>query len=167
MMQEVLKGRLAKIQANFESHTFVFICTYAPTLPAERMVLLDPWAHASEVIHPGQSYCVPARSIFDSICPIRDLFNVSKILGVDIGLISIDRGKAFDGTEHDYFWKTLQAFGFSSDFIAYIKILQGDLESVLKVNGGLCVPFKVYRGVRQGCSLSGIHYTFGNGTTFK
>lgn len=30
---------------------------------------------------------------------------------------------------------------------------------MLKFNGGLCFPFKVQRGVRQGCSLSGMLYT--------
>lgn len=30
---------------------------------------------------------------------------------------------------------------------------------VLKINGDLCSPFRVYRGVRQGCALSGILYT--------
>lgn len=112
-----------------------------------------------EVIHSGQSYCVPGRSIFDNIYFIRDLFDVSKILGIDMGLISLDQEKAFDRVEHDYLWKTLQAFGFSSDFIGYIKVLYNDIESLLKVNGGLCAPFKVCRGVRQGCSLSGILYT--------
>lgn len=112
-----------------------------------------------EVIHSGQSYCVPGRSIFDNIRFIRDLFDVSKILGVDMGLISLDQEKAFDRVEHDYLWKTLQAFGFSSDFIGYIKILYNDIESLLKVNGGLFAPFRVCRGVRQGCSLSGILYT--------
>ncbi len=58
-----------------------------------------------------------------------------------------------------YLWKTLHAFGFSSDFIRYIQVLYNDIESVLRVNGGLCAPFKVCRGVRQGCSLSGILYT--------
>lgn len=76
-----------------------------------------------------------------------------------MGLISLDQEKAFDRVEHDYLWKTLQAFGFSSDFIGYIKVLYNDIESLLKVNGGLCAPFKVCRGVRQGCSLSGILYT--------
>jgi len=112
-----------------------------------------------EVIHSGQSYCVPGRSIFDNIHLMRDVFDVSKIVGVDMGLISLDQEKAFDRVEHDYLWKTLQAFGFSSDFIGYIKILYNDIESLLKVNGGLCAPFRVCRGVRQGCSLSGILYT--------
>ncbi|KAI2646955.1 putative 149 kDa protein [Labeo rohita] len=76
-----------------------------------------------------------------------------------MGLISLDQEKAFDRVEHYYLWKTLQAFGFSSDFIGYIKVLYNDIESVLRVNGGLCAPFKVCRGVRQGCSLSGILYT--------
>ncbi len=47
-----------------------------------------------EVIHPGQSYCVPGRSIFDNIHLIRDLFDVSKIMGIDMGLISLDQEKA-------------------------------------------------------------------------
>lgn len=53
---------------------------------------------------------------------------------------------------------TLEAFGFSSDFIAMIEVIYGDIESVLKVNGGLSAPFKVCRGIRQGCSLSGMLY---------
>lgn len=39
-----------------------------------------------------------------------------------------------------------------------MKVLYGDVESVLKINGGLCTPFKVCRGIRQGCSLSGMLY---------
>lgn len=39
-----------------------------------------------------------------------------------------------------------------------VKMLYTDVESVLKVNGGLCTPFKVGRGVRQGCPLSGMLY---------
>lgn len=40
-----------------------------------------------------------------------------------------------------------------------IKVLYTDVESLLKVNGGLCTPFKVERGVRQGCCLSGMLYS--------
>lgn len=112
-----------------------------------------------EVIHPDQSYCVPGRSIFDNISLIRDLLDVSKMFGLNIAFISIDQEKAFDRVEHAYLWKTLNAFGFSSEFIDKIKVLYNDIESLLKINGGLCAPFKVLRGVRQGCSLSGILYS--------
>ncbi len=40
-----------------------------------------------------------------------------------------------------------------------IKVMYCDVESILKINGDLCSPFKVLRGVRQGCALSGMLYT--------
>lgn len=40
-----------------------------------------------------------------------------------------------------------------------VKKCYGGIESVLKVNGGLSASFKVKRGIRQGCSLSGMLYT--------
>ena len=38
-------------------------------------------------------------------------------------------------------------------------MLYSEVESVLKFNGSLCAPFRVCRGVRQGCALSGMLYT--------
>lgn len=113
----------------------------------------------NEVIHPDQTYCVPKRSIFDNISLIRDIYDVSKSLNIDAGLISLDQEKAFDRVEHVYLWETLKAFGFSKKCIDIIKVLYSDVESILKVNGGLCTPFKVFRGVRQGCPLSGMLYS--------
>ncbi len=95
------------------------------------------------VVHPDQTYCVPGRSIFDNITLIRDIFDVSKLLNINIGLISLDQENAFDRVEHPYLWRTLKAFGFCQ------KVLYGDVESVLKINGGLCTPFKFSRGIRQ------------------
>lgn len=40
-----------------------------------------------------------------------------------------------------------------------VKVLYGDIESVVKVNGGLSAPLKVRRGIRQGCSMSGMLYS--------
>lgn len=75
------------------------------------------------------------------------------------GLISLDQEKAFDLVEHKYLWKTLKAFGFSPGFIALTKTLYCDIESVLKVNGGLSAPFTIVRGIRQGCAMSGMLYS--------
>ncbi len=111
------------------------------------------------VIHPDQTYCVPRRSIFDNISLVRDVLEVSKLLNLDCGLISLDQEKAFDRVEYCYLWRVLEAFGFCQNFINCIKVLYSDVESILKVNGGLCAPFSVHRGVRQGCSLSGMLYS--------
>ncbi len=113
----------------------------------------------AEILHVDQTYCVPGRLISDNITLIRHVLDVSGFLGIDTGLISIDQEKAFDRVEHQYLWKTLAAFGFSPGFIARIQVLYRDVASILKINGGLAAPFAVQRGVRQGCSLSGMLYS--------
>ncbi|KAK3567954.1 hypothetical protein QTP86_027414, partial [Hemibagrus guttatus] len=106
------------------------------------------------VIQTDQTYCVPNRSIVDNVSLIQDILDISRSLAVNLGLISLDQEKAFDRVEHQYLWKTLEAFGLSPSLIAIMKVLYQDVESVLKINGGLSAPFKVQRGITQGCSLS-------------
>ena len=53
----------------------------------------------------------------------------------------------------------MSAFGFGPCFINKVKVLYCDIQSVLKINGGLSAPFQVQRGVRQGCALSGMLYS--------
>ncbi|KAK3537054.1 hypothetical protein QTP70_000286 [Hemibagrus guttatus] len=111
------------------------------------------------LIHQDQKYCVPDRSIFDNVYLIRDILDISRLLGLKTGLIFLDQEKAFDRVEHEYLWKVLETFGFNPGCVAMIRVLYCEIESVLKVNGGLCAPFRVYRGIRQGCSLSGMLYS--------
>lgn len=107
-----------------------------------------------QVVHADQSYCIPGRSIGNNVALIRDYLDVSNLSGLNFGLISLDQEKTFDRVELQYLWNVLKAFGFSSGFIAMIKTLYCDIESVLKVNGSLSAPFNVKRGVRQGCAMS-------------
>ncbi|KAJ3595924.1 hypothetical protein NHX12_002336 [Muraenolepis orangiensis] len=111
-----------------------------------------------QIIHRDQTYCVPGRSMVDNVHLIRDVLEVSSSLDINTGLISLDQEKAFDRVEHSFLWKVMEKFGFSAGFIAKIMVLYNNIESVLKFNGGLCAPFRVCRGVRQGCALSGMLY---------
>ncbi|KAJ4946628.1 hypothetical protein JOQ06_024291, partial [Pogonophryne albipinna] len=111
-----------------------------------------------QVIHRDQTYCVPGRSMVDNVHLIRDVLEVSSSLGINTGLIYLDQEKAFDRVVHSFLWKVMEKIGFSAGFIAKIKVLDNKIESVLKFNGGLCAPFRVCRGVRQGCALSGMLY---------
>ena len=112
-----------------------------------------------QLIHRTQTYCVPGRSIVDNVSLIRDILEASGSLGLDAGLVSLDQEKAFDRVEHRYLWKVLQRYGLSPGLIAKIKVLYENIESVLKINGGLCKPFNVQRGIRQGCAMSGMLYS--------
>ena len=52
-----------------------------------------------------------------------------------------------------------KAIGFGPGFRAMIETMYRDIESVLKINGALSAPFKVSRGIRQGCAMSGMLYS--------
>ncbi|KAA8579188.1 hypothetical protein FQN60_018761 [Etheostoma spectabile] len=93
------------------------------------------------VIHKTQTYCVPGSSLV-----------------LETGLVSFDQEKAFDRVEHRYLRKVMERFGFSPGFIVKMKVMYENVESVLKINGGLCKPFSVTRGIRQGCSMYGMLY---------
>ncbi|KAK3510682.1 hypothetical protein QTP70_013507 [Hemibagrus guttatus] len=51
------------------------------------------------LIHQDQTYCVPDRSIFDNVYLIRDILDVSRLLGLKTGLIFLDQEKAFERVE--------------------------------------------------------------------
>ena len=86
---------------------------------------------------------MPGRFISDNVSLIRDILDVSGSLDLEFGLISRDQEKAFDRVEQSHLWKTLECFGLSPGLIAMIRVLYQDIESVLKINGGLSAPFKV------------------------
>nr|BAC82603.1 pol-like protein [Takifugu rubripes] len=88
----------------------------------------------------------------------KKVLEVSSSLGVDTGIISLDQEKTFDRVEHKFLWKVMERFGFNPGFIAMIRVLYSDIVSMLKFNGSLCAPFRVHRGVWQGCALSGMLY---------
>lgn len=64
-----------------------------------------------------------------------------------LGLFSIDYEKVFDRIEHQFLWKTLESFGLGSNLIRLIKVMYHNIESMLKVNGGLSAPFNISRGM--------------------
>ncbi|KAJ3584784.1 hypothetical protein NHX12_015279, partial [Muraenolepis orangiensis] len=107
-----------------------------------------------QVIHRDQTYCVPGRSMVDNVHLIRDVLEVSSSLDINTGLISLHQEKAFDRVEHSFLWKVMEKFGFSAGFIAKIKVLYNNIESVLKFNEPL---LNKIRSKLQGLFLPGFN----------
>ena len=112
-----------------------------------------------QLIVVDQSYCVPDRSMLDSLFLMRDVFDICKVYNINAGIISIDQEKAFDRVDHNFLFTTLQAFGVGEGFLSWVRILYHEAFCVIKVGGGLSVPVPVGRGIRQGCPISGQLYS--------
>lgn len=53
----------------------------------------------------------------------------------------------------------MKAFGCGDNFISNIKLLYTEVTCKIKIAGGLSIPLRVKRGIRQGCPLSGQLYS--------
>lgn len=111
------------------------------------------------IIHKDQSYCVKERCILDNLHLVRDIFDFAFNNNINLGFLSLDQEKAFDRVDHAFLFETFKAFGFGDKFISMIRLLYNDATCMIKIAGGLSVPVKVNRGIRQGCPLSGQLYS--------
>jgi hypothetical protein len=69
-------------------------------------------------------------------------------------MIFLDFEKAFDSVNWSWIINTLQARGLPPSFIKTIKLLYSSPLASIIINGHRSAPFRVGRGVRQGCPLS-------------
>ena len=73
----------------------------------------------------------------------------------------IDFKKAFDTIEWDFINSCLKKLNFGPDIQIWVKILYNNVSSCVLNNGFASEFFSVERGVRQGCSLSGLLFVIG------
>ena len=107
-----------------------------------------------QVVHRDQAGFIPGRSIFDHIRLSRLMTTFAEVTETNGAIVALDQEKAYDKIDHDYLWKTLEAFGLPKLFTQTVKSLYNDAHTVVAINGVLSKPFRVSRGVRQGDPLS-------------
>ncbi len=107
------------------------------------------------LIHPDQTCAVPERDIRDGLLNLYNVVEVARLENRHGLLFSVDHMAAFDVIEWEYVYKALQAFGLGR-FVQWIKMIYcpDRVFSSVQVNGYISAPFKVTRGIRQGCPLS-------------
>ena len=107
------------------------------------------------LIHPCQSGYVKGRFIVESIGLIADTMHFTKAKNIPGVAMFLDFEKAFDSVEWNFIQKCLNTFNFSLDLQQWIKVFYTDIFSCVLNNGYASENFRIERGVRQGCPLSG------------
>ncbi|MCG8049147.1 MAG: reverse transcriptase domain-containing protein [Candidatus Thiodiazotropha endolucinida] len=110
------------------------------------------------VIHQDQTCSVKSRSIFDNVHLLRNIIDYVDQKDLPCIFLNLDQEKAFDRVSHEFLFAALERFGFSENFIRWVKILYHNISSSVIVNNYISGPFNIARGVRQGCSLSPLLY---------
>jgi hypothetical protein len=109
-----------------------------------------------KLVSSDQSFCVPNRSIFDTLHLTRDVISYANEKSHPLAIVSLDQAGAFDRVDREYLFNLLEAFGFPNNIITGIKLLYTKATAVAKINNQLTSEIPLTRGVRQGCPLSGL-----------
>ena len=104
------------------------------------------------IIHRSQT-AVHGRKIDHNIHMLRDLVDLVDKEESQAAFIFLDQEKAFDRVDHQFLFKTMEAFGIGEEFITWIKVLYSNATTKIKINGYLSANIPLKRGVRQGCPL--------------
>ena len=109
------------------------------------------------IIHKSQS-AVDGRRIDNTVHLLRDLIDLANKENLEAAFIFLDQEKAFDRVDHQFLYKTMNAFGIGNNFIQWVKQIYSTAVTRVKVNGFLSEPVPLGRGVRQGDPLSFLLY---------
>ena len=119
---------------------------------AERLKLV-----LHSILHATQT-AVYGRKIDQNIHMVRDLIDLANKNDDTAAFIFLDQEKAFDRVNHDFLFRTMEAFGFGENFIGWVRSIYSNASSVVSINGYFSERIPLGRGVRQGCPLSALLY---------
>lgn len=98
-------------------------------------------------LHKGSKHRDDPKNSDDTIQHL----NTQNLSGIPVG---IDFTKAFDTISKSFIRDSLTLYRFGPEFYRHVNSLLSQTESSTSHYGWLSEPFKVERGIRQGCPLS-------------
>jgi hypothetical protein len=107
-----------------------------------------------DVISIGQSAFLLLRFILDNIFMTHETIAHAKKSRQPLVFLKLDFSKAYDRVDLGFLFQVLERFGFPWEFIHMIRMLFGEANACVSVNGRLTRKFPVRQGVRQDCPLA-------------
>ena len=89
-----------------------------------------------DIIHPAQTG-IRGRKIDHTIHMLRDLIDLSNSEDMEAAFIFLDQEKAFDRVNHNFLFKTMEAFGIGQGFIQWVIQIYSNATTMIKINGHL------------------------------
>ena len=108
-----------------------------------------------------QTGYIKGRYIGENVRLISDLISYTAAKNLPGLAVFLDFEKAFDSIEWNFLFKVLDKLNFGHDFKNWIQTFYCDTTSCVANNGYASDFFKLERGVRQGCPLSGTLFVLG------
>ncbi|UYV73235.1 hypothetical protein LAZ67_10002262 [Cordylochernes scorpioides] len=116
--------------------------------------------YSARMIPTEQKYAIPGRSIFDIIPEIEKNIYESNLFNTPLAIVTLDLQKAFDSINRPFIIATLERLDIPDIFLKWIKIVFSGNKIKIDMNGECSPEFDVNRGVRQGCGLSALLFSF-------
>ena len=106
------------------------------------------------IIMCDQTAYVAGRFIGESARLISDILEITKKLDIEGYILTIDIEKAFDSVENHFLIAVMENYGFSQNYIDWIKVIPNKQEGCVMNNGHSTGYFRLERGTRQGDPIS-------------
>jgi hypothetical protein len=94
---------------------------------------LSPWLHT--LLQPSQHCGIKGRTIYEVLATIREAIACTEYTRTLICILSLDFSNASDNISHEYLFKLLEIYGFSTRFQGCIRNMYGNVTSSVHVNG--------------------------------
>ena len=122
---------------------------------------LTQWSDENEIIGEEQAGFRKSYSTIDNLFCLQTL--VTKYLkskGGRFYAVFVDFEKAFDRINRNALWNKLQSLNVSSKMSKTLRAIYTSVRSCVKTQNGITATFNCPKGVRQGCCISPILFSF-------
>ncbi|KAL4514492.1 hypothetical protein Ndes2526A_g03960 [Nannochloris sp. 'desiccata'] len=113
-----------------------------------------------KIIHPSQSAFISGRNIGDCNWLPQFLAPLLARSGQSAALLLCDIAKAYDTVDREFLWQIMALMGVGDDFLKWMKLLHRNTKACAVVRGYLGDAASILAGVRQGCPLANMLFSF-------